>query len=60
MNGVYLWMAAGVAITGVVAWGISEPPGDSCKWCGAAGSAWLLSIGTFIGAIALQRARRLA
>ena len=26
MNGVYLWMAAGVAITGVVAWGIASRP----------------------------------
>lgn len=55
MNGVYLWMAAGVAITGVVAWGIaSRPEIMQLVWGGSLGM--ILSIGTFIGAIALQRA----
>ena len=54
MNGVYLWMAAGVAITGVVAWGISTRPAMlQLVWGSPLGM--LLSIGTFIGAIALQR-----
>ena len=29
MNGVYLWMADGVSITGVVAWGITLRWGDA-------------------------------
>ena len=50
----YLWMAAGVAITGVVAWGISTRPEImQMIWGGPVGM--ILSIGTFIGAIALQR-----
>lgn len=54
MNGVYLWMAAGVAITGVIAWGISTRPQIlAMVWGSPLGM--LLSIGTFIGAIALQR-----
>lgn len=55
MNGVYLWMAAGIAITGVVAWGIaSRPEVMQMVWGSSLGI--ILSIGTFIGVIALQRA----
>ncbi len=54
MNQVYLWMAAGVAITGAVAWGLSTRPSLlQTIWGSPLGM--LLSIGTFIGAIALQR-----
>lgn len=55
MNGVYLWMAAGVAITGVVAWGVSTRPQlYQLVWGSPLGL--ILAIGTFIGALALQRA----
>ncbi len=54
MNGVYLWMAGGVAITGAVAWGISTRPSVfQAIWGSPLGM--ILSIGTFIFAIALQR-----
>ncbi len=55
MNGVYLWMAAGVAVTGVVAWGIASRP-EIMQMVWGSSLGMLLSIGTFIGAIALQRA----
>ena len=55
MNGVYLWMAAGVAITGVVAWGIASRP-EIMQMVWGSSLGMILSIGTFIGAIALQRA----
>lgn len=54
MNGVYLWMAAGVSITGVVAWGVSTRPSMlQAVWGSPLGM--ILSIGTFIMALALQR-----
>ncbi len=54
MNGVYLWMAAGIAITGAVAWGVSTSPSMiQTLWVGPLGM--ILAIGTFIMAIALQR-----
>jgi FtsH-binding integral membrane protein len=54
MNGVYLWMAAGVGISAAVVWGVSQSPQMMMTlWAGPLG--WILAIGTFIMAIALQR-----
>lgn len=54
MNGVYLWMAAGIGVTGAVAWGVSTSPSlMQTLWVGPVGM--ILAIGTFILAIALQR-----
>ncbi|MEM6295826.1 MAG: Bax inhibitor-1/YccA family protein [Myxococcota bacterium] len=55
MNGVYLWMAAGVTVTGAVAWGVSSSAAMvDAMWISGSLGMWL-SIGTFILAIALQR-----
>ncbi len=60
MNGVYLWMAAGIGITAATVWGVSTSPTAMRTIWGSAETgpsmlAWLLPIGTFIMAIALQR-----
>lgn len=54
MNGVYAWMAAGIAITAAVAWGIGQSP-ETFQMIWGSPLGLILSIGTFIGAIALQR-----
>lgn len=55
MNGVYLWMAAGVSVTGVIAWTIATTPSLTQKLWFEGPWGMVLSIGTFIMAIALQR-----
>ena len=60
MNGVYLWMAAGVGITAAVVWGVSSSETAMRTIWGSAETGpsmlgWILPIGTFVLAIVLQR-----
>jgi hypothetical protein len=54
MNGVYLWMAAGVGVSAAVVWGVSQSP-QMMMTIWATPLGMILAIGTFILAIALQR-----
>ena len=55
MNGVYLWMAAGIGITAAVVWGVSQSAAAMNALWFQGSFGMILAIGTFILAIALQR-----